>query len=196
MPVPFSLKTSIMKRFLFPTLTLLAAVALLVTACRKTVDKQSGQTLFESTLTAGDSAQVLQLAETFFSFLQAEDYTNAAVMLYKVDLNDVHAEPQVLDNEELQEVTNALSLFPCYGYRVDYIKFRERFLNEMRCTAYISNPQDGTAPATVAFCFKPVEYLGGWVLCMMNADTGDNPFVSRDERDSLTKLFNPDDEVR
>ena len=180
------------KTFLLIFCTTIGAVV--VAGCRR--EKAAPrQTEFESGLTNADSAAVVHLADVFFEYLEREAYEDAAAMLYKIDLNDVHAEPQVLDQEEMQAAAQSFAVARYYGHRVDYIKFSQRFLNEMRCSAIVYPAADGMPEVTLSYYFKPVEYLGGWVLCLMNSDTGDQTFVKDSERDSLTRLFNEEAEA-
>lgn len=147
-------------------------------------------TAFEERMTNEDSVAVVHLIDDFFGAIENGDLTTAVAMLYKTDNNaDPYAEPQLLDNEEMAALKEQFTSLPVYGHKIDYIKFNKSYLNEVKCTAIISPAQDDIPAATTSYYFKPVNYLGAWLLCLMNTNTGDRPFVSNEDKDSLTRHY-------
>lgn len=75
------------------------------------------------------------------------------------------------------------------GDRIEYIKFDEYYQNEVLCRVVIKEAQDGMPEISTKMFFKPVNYLGNWVLCLTNSAYGDRGVVSPDKRDSLEKAY-------
>ena len=158
-------------------------------SCGSEQKQTSNRTEFEESLTNSDSIAVRDLIDKFFTAAINEDYSTAAAMLYKIDPEDVDREPTVLDNEEMKGVKVMLSTLGIISYKIDYIKFHQRYSNEVKCTAIMQEASDYSAEIKTHLYFKPVAFLGNWVLCLMNTSTGDNPIVDDSERDSLEQQY-------
>lgn len=93
----------------------------------------------------------------------------AVAMLYKADPSDVWGEPLQLDNEEMRQVKQTLGCFPVLRYQIDYIKFQSAVKNEVKCTIVMREAEGELPAVTNRWYFKPMNYLGGWRLCMMDS---------------------------
>ena len=180
-----------MKRYTYAMLLsviFFGGMLIMLSGCRK--EKESTQTPFEARLNNEDSVAVVNLIDKFFGELENGDVYSAVAMLYKTDNTaDPYDKPVLLDNEEMETLVTQFKSIPVYEHKIDYIKFQESYLNEAKCTAVIRPAQDGQPAATMVYYLKPVNYLGGWVLCLMNTNTGDQPFVDNADKDSLERHY-------
>ena len=100
-----------------------------------------------------------------------KQYEQAVSMLYKLDPEDAWNEPLQLSNEEMSNVVCMLKQIPVLSYRINNIKFKTALMNEVKCTI-VMREADGTVPeAANKWYFKPVNYLGGWRLCLMDSNS-------------------------
>jgi len=106
-------------------------------------------------------------------------------MLYTVNVDSVQEEPQPLDNAGIERITAMLKSVPMVGHKIEYMKFDESYRNEVLCTVTMAKGENGAPDVTTKMFFKPVNYLGGWVLCLINSTTGDKPVLKPDQRDSM-----------
>lgn len=171
-----------LKSIIFLALTSL----LLFTAC-KSDKKHHGPrpTEFEQKMTNDDSVKVANLINQFFEYTSNKQYSDAAGMLYTVDVDHPDKEPQLLDNDQLTKMIAMLKSVPMIDYKIEYMKFNQSYNNEVMCTVTIAKGHDNIPDATTKLFFKPVNWLGGWCLCLMNSTTGDNTIIKPEERDSM-----------
>lgn len=141
----------------------------------------TNKTDYELVVTNQDSVAVLHLVDLFMGFLEEGDFANAAAMLYKGDPNNVFGEYLPLENDELQEKIAFFKQFPIKSHRIDSIKFRETYDNEVKCTAIFQEAHDGMPEASIVFHFKPVDYLGSWILCLLDSDQGQRSLLSEED---------------
>lgn len=170
----------------------LLALLLSLSSCRqeKSRTAESNATAFENSLNNSDTTDVINLVDTFFGYLEQGQVADAVAMLFTMDNNNPHAEPQLLDNEQIARTTSLFSAFPIVGHRIDYIKFRETYNNEVKVTAIIQEAQDGMPEMTTSFVFKPYDYLSVWRLCTFNTEVGDRRIVSHEDADSVGQRLN------
>lgn len=167
----------------------LLLVALLMTGCgKKKKQAEPAGTEFEQGMTARDTVAVKQLVDQFFGYAIKKQFAEAAGMLYRND-EDPKGEPQQLNNEEMAEVRGMLESVPMEGYSIEYIKFNDYYANEVLCRVIIRKGEDGMPDITTKMFFKPVNYLGNWLLCLTNTEYGDRGVVNPDDRDSLEKAY-------
>ena len=181
-----------MKKIYIGYMSLLCVImALSVMGCRNDAKPESRMTAFERAITNADSVAVINLVDQFFGLLEQGQVRSAVAMLYKPDHDNPnpYAEPILLDNEEMASLSALFSAVPVYGHRIDYIKFSESYLNEVKCTAMLSPVTDDRPVATMSYYLKPINYLGGWVLCLMNSNTGDYTIVDNEDKDSLERQY-------
>lgn len=159
----------------------------------KAVDENSNLTAYEQGLTADDSIQLVAVVDNFFALVENGQVDLAVSTLYKANTEDPYGEPQPLDNEEMEQVKKVFEVFPTFGHRIDYIKFFESYRNEVKVSAIFREAKDGMPEGTTTYYFRPINYVGQWLLCPMNTWTGDDePLVTDDEKDSLTQKFQKD----
>ena len=180
-----------MKRHYYFTISSIMLLGLLATfaCCRNDAKQENGMSAFESSITNEDSVAVVNLVDQFFSYMEKGEVRAAVAMLYKTDKDELYGEPQLLDNDEMKLLATQLGAVPVYEHKIDYIKFNESYLNEVKCTVVIAPAQGNMSAATMSYYLKPVSYLGGWVLCLMNSGTGDNTFVDNADKDSLERSY-------
>lgn len=181
-----------MKRFGSFIFIASAIFMLALGSCKQKAEPSSTANLtqYEMSLTNDDSIRVVALIEDFFNLVENGQVDVAVSLLYHVNPNDPYGEPQPLTNEEMDEVSQVFKIFPVFGHRIDYIKFFESYLNEVKVTAIFQRAEGDIPEGTTTFYFRPVNYSGQWLLCAMNTRTGDDTALVRDEdKDSLTEKF-------
>lgn len=157
-------------------------LALFVVSCKEQKKETKEQpaeetaTEFERRMSAEDTTAVEELVDKFFGYVLDKQYYEAAGMLYRNDA-DKDQEPELLDNEALAEVTAMLESIPMVGYQIDYIKFSEYYSNEVLCRVIIREAEGDMPAITTKMYFKPVNYLGNWVLCLTNTAYGDKGLI-------------------
>ena len=174
---------------------MLALAAFIVVGCKskKETETNNNLTAFERGLNYDDSIFVVAAVDNFFGLLEAGNVDLAVSTLFKVNPEDVYKEPLALNNEEMAEVRKVFEVFPIIRHRIDYIKFYESYLNEVKVTA-VFREADGDIPeGTTTYYLRAINNVGQWVLCAMNTWTGDDVALVRDEdKDSLTRKFQQD----
>lgn len=167
-------------------LLLLLAVA---GSCTNKQKADDGKTAFERSLTAQDTANVKQLVDSFFQLLESGEAGQAAAMLYQKPDSDAYGEPTLLDNENLGNMELMLGSLPIIGHRIDYIKFSQTYANEVKVTAIIAEADGDMPEVSTVFYFRPIDYLGGWRLCMMDTNTGAGSIMDKAAKDSVERSY-------
>lgn len=151
--------------------------------------KHSPLTGFEQAITNADSVEITHLVNQFFEYAENGNYDAAAGMLFKDNVDSVYNEPQPLDNKAMTDLKNMLSSLPIQSHKIDYIKFKEAYANEVKCTAIIMPAHDNVPEIKTVFYFKPIDYLGKWKLCMIDSHNGDRPVVEHTKKDSMQREY-------
>lgn len=167
---------------------LLIISPLFMTSC-KDKPKQNPQTTFEQSMTNKDSVAVTGLVNVFFQLAESGRYDEAASMLFKNNVDTVYDEPQPLDNKDMEKVKTLLSSLPIKSHTIDYIKFKEVYENEVKCTAIIMEAHDNIPEVKTVFYFRPVSYLGKWKLCLVDSHHGDQTVIKADKKDSMQNEY-------
>lgn len=167
---------------------LLTISPLFMTSC-KDKPKPNPQTTFEQSMTNKDSVAVTGLVNVFFQLAESGRYDEAASMLFKNNVDTVYDEPQPLDNKDMEKVKTLLSSLPIKSHTIDYIKFKEVYENEVKCTAIIMEAHDNIPEVKTVFYFKPVSYLGKWKLCLVDSHHGDQTVIKADKKDSMQNEY-------
>ncbi len=190
MPAHLSTNTT-MKKITTTVLgaSLLAACLLTLGSCGEKKKAENPLTGFEQAMTDADSTEVIHLVDVFFSYAEHGDYDAAAAMLFQNNVDSVYNEPQPLDNNGMAEVKRLLSSLPIQSHRIDYVKFKETYANEVKCTAVIMPAHDNVPEIKSVFYFKPVNHLGTWKLCLVDSHHGDHTVVAHDKKDSMQNEF-------
>ena len=175
---------------------LLVIIVMALSGCKGRQDNTGDTevTGFEKSMTAEDTATVIKLVNTFFEYAESGKYADAAGMLYAANDSDNYAEPELLDNEQMEVVRRTLRSLPIKSHKIDYIKFNRTFSNEVKVTAIIEEAHDGMPEIKTVYYFKPFDYLGGWRLCYVDTNNGDTGLVDESQKEALTKEFNADQE--
>lgn len=167
---------------------LLIISPLFMTSC-KDKPKPNPQTTFEQSMTNKDSVAVTGLVNVFFQLAESGRYDEAASMLFKNNVDTVYDEPKPLDNKDMEKVKTLLSFLPIKSHTIDYIKFKEVYENEVKCTAIIMEAHDNIPEVKTVFYFKPVSYLGKWKLCLVDSHHGDQTVIKADKKDSMQNEY-------
>lgn len=167
---------------------LLTISPLFMTSC-KDKPKPNPQTTFEQSMTNKDSVAVTGLVNVFFQLAESGRYDEAASMLFKNNVDTVYDEPQPLDNKDMEKVKTLLSSLPIKSHTIDYIKFKEVYENEVKCTAIIMEAHDNIPEVKTVFYFKPVSYLGKWKLCLVDSHHGDQTVIKANKKDSMQNEY-------
>lgn len=169
---------------------LLMAVVFAATGCKnKQAKEENPFTKFEMALNEHDTTQVTNLVNSFFELVEGEKITDAVAMLYEDCDSDKYGQPVLLDNEKIASVTNLFKSFPIISHRIEYIKFREAWKNEVKVTAVIAEATDSRPEIKTVFYFKPIDYLGSWHLCLVNTNEGDRRIIKNAQADSMTTKY-------
>ena len=167
---------------------LLIISPLFMTSC-KDKPKPNPQTTFEQSMTNKDSVAVTGLVNVFFQLAESGRYDEAASMLFKNNVDTVYDEPKPLDNKDMEKVKTLLSSLPIKSHTIDYIKFKEVYENEVKCTAIIMEAHANIPEVKTVFYFKPVSYLGKWKLCLVDSHHGDQTVIKADKKDSMQNEY-------
>lgn len=180
----------IKNRFLYIACLSILIIAVLG-SCKEKAPKEEGEEMtgYEKNRTERDSSDVVALIDKFFTFVEEEDYAEAAAMLFKDNPSKVHEMPEPLDNKEMAEVKNMLKSIPIIEHRIDYIKFNQTYSNEVKVTAVIAKAEDKRPEIKTVFYFKPYDYLGTWKLCLLDSGKGDKQLVKGNKRDSIARDY-------
>ncbi|MBP3511272.1 MAG: hypothetical protein J6K19_04430 [Prevotella sp.] len=171
-------------------LVIVLTAVFLVAACKSGKEKPAGnETTFEQAMESKDTVAVKQLVDRFFTFAKEENYSEAAGMLYRND-EDIKGEPEPLDNDGLAEVISMLKTIHPVDYRIEYIKFNEYYANEVLCHVVLRKAEGDMPDITTKMFFKPVNYMGNWLLCLTNTEYGDRGVVDPNKRDSAMRAYN------
>ena len=167
---------------------LLIISPLFMTSC-KDKPKPNPQTTFEQSMTNKDSVAVTGLVNVVFPLAESGRYDEAASMLFKNNVDTVYDEPKPLDNKDMEKVKTLLSSLPIKSHTIDYIKFKEVYENEVKCTAIIMEAHDNIPEVKTVFYFKPVSYLGKWKLCLVDSHHGDQTVIKAAKKDSMQNEY-------
>ena len=181
-----------MKSFKIVILLFVSALMLSLSSCNSCSSKKKEvqgppPTDFEKGMTAKDTTAVKELVDQFFAYAKEKNFTEAAGMLYRT--TEDSDEPQPLNNDEMAEVKTMLEAFPMVDYRIEYIKFRDSEENEVLCYVIMKKAEGDMPEMSTKMFFKPVNYMGNWVLCLTNTGYGDKGVVDPNKRDSVEKNY-------
>lgn len=123
---------------------------------------------FTSGLVKEDTVAVTELVTKFMRLAQQEQYAEAAAMLYKLSPEDQWDEPLSLNNEEMDQVKTMLRQIPFTRFYISNLKFETALKNEVKCSITLKGTSTTTESMQTNIYFNPINYLGGWRLCMMN----------------------------
>ena len=168
----------------------LLTLPLFLTTCKEKKKEVIQQTMFEQNMEEKDTIAILNVVDKFFGYLKEGRPTDAAGMLYMKHPQKPYDEPELLDNEQLQKAIATLKSIPVTDYKVDYIKIHESYENEVKCTVTMFKGNGNDKPdAKTVFYIRPVSYLGNWVLCLMDTNSGSNTIVNSKDRDSVATNY-------
>lgn len=181
-----------MKSFKIVILLFVSALMLSLSSCNSCSSKKKEvqgppPTDFEKGMTAKDTTAVKELVDQFFAYAKEKNFTEAAGMLYRT--TEDSDEPQPLNNDEMSEVKTMLETFPMVDYRIEYIKFSDSEENEVLCYVIMKKAEGDMPEISTKMFFKPVNYMGNWVLCLTNTGYGDKGVVDPNKRDSVEKNY-------
>ena len=181
-----------MKSFKIVILLFVSALMLSLSSCNSCSSKKKEvqgppPTDFEKGMTAKDTTAVKELVDQFFAYAKEKNFTEAAGMLYRT--TEDSDEPQPLNNDEMAEVKTMLEAFPMVDYRIEYIKFSDSEENEVLCYVIMKKAEGDMPEMSTKMFFKPVNYMGNWVLCLTNTGYGDKGVVDPNKRDSVEKTY-------
>lgn len=177
-----------MKIYKFYIAIAIATFLLTLGSCKEKKPQGPQPTEFEQAMTAKDTIAVKELVAQFFGYVKEQKFTDAAGMLYRNDDNK-EKEPEQLDNTELNKVIGMLKSIPMVDYKIEYIKFNEDYANEVLCDVVMIKGENENPDVTTKMFFKPINYMGTWLLCLMNTEYGDKGVIKAGKRDSVEKDY-------
>jgi hypothetical protein len=169
-----------MKTYIFIFLFVLIGICFV--SCKndnKTINKE---VLFSETLTGNDTVAVEKLVQLYFSHLMDGNHYDAASILYRPNPENIEYKPELLDNEQIEQVVKSMKAIPVVGYNIEYIKFNQSYNNEVMVRVIMFEGKDGLPDVCSKVFFKPINYLGTWFLTVMDSNSGDKQLVDSDER--------------
>ena len=119
---------------------------------------------YTQTLTQTDTSAVKNVVTKFMNYAKEGSYEQAVALLYKPDSEDIWNEPVLLNDEELHEIAYFLKSLPFDSFSIDYIKFFSPVNTDVKCTI---KRKDGQKEIKRSIHFSPMNFLGGWRLCLM-----------------------------
>ncbi|MBO5698784.1 MAG: hypothetical protein J6R79_02110 [Bacteroidaceae bacterium] len=140
---------------------------------------------FTETMTAKDTADICKLVETYFTFVINGEYEEAVGMLYRPSSENIEYQPELLNNEQIDQMLVSLKAIPVVGYNIEYIKINQSYDNEVMVNVVMIKGQNGMPDVTSKLYFKPINYLGTWFLTTMNSNEGDKSLVDADEQRAM-----------
>lgn len=146
----------------------MAACLLFLLACQsapRQAETEREKT-FTDCLTAEDTLAVERLVNQFWDLAREQRYEAAAALLYKPDAENAWRRPTLLDNDELHRVAGMLARFPAKQCRIESMDFRTAIDNDVKCVIVLREAEGDTPEVTAAWHFKPLNYLGQWLLCL------------------------------
>lgn len=138
-----------------------------MTACKQ--QKESNVTATVETgivMNANDSLMVMNLTTQFMDALKEKRYSDAVVMLHEVNKESVYSEPELLDNEKLNNALETLKRFSIRSYQFKDATFKVCYDNEVRFDIELDSQSEGGKTKMLVFSLKPVRYWGEWRLCL------------------------------
>ena len=117
-------------------------------------------------MSAQDTVQVMNLVKDFMDALKDKKYADAVVRLHKINPKKPYAEPELLNNEEIEKAMADLKRFPIRNYEIKDYTFRVCYDNVVRCDIELESDSQDSSPAKLVFALNPVRYLGEWRLCL------------------------------
>ena len=178
------------RKYLSIGVVLLVIIVFAIVGCQKKQAKEnSSLTKFEMALTNQDTVQVTSLVNSFFELVESNQIVDAVAMLYEDCDSDQYGKPELLNNEKIAAVMSLLESFPILNHRIEYIKFSQAWENEVKVSAIIAEATDSQPEIKTVFYFKPIDYLGGWHLCMVNTNEGDRRLIENARADSMANKY-------
>ena len=148
------------------------SILLVIAACCVTSCKQQKSTPTTAVVNEGivmhnqDTVQVINLVKEFMDALKDKKYADAVIRLHKINPKKPYAEPELLNNEEIDKAMKDLKRFPIRNYEIKDYTFNICYDNLVRCSIELESNNEGATPAKLTFALNPVRYLGEWRLCL------------------------------
>ena len=158
-------------------------------SCSGNKQEEGGPTPFEQELEASDSLEAAKLIDQFFEYAMQEKYYDAAGMLFKYNEERRTADPEQLDNDEMEKVVQSLKMIRPVDYKINFMKFSQYYDNEIEVTAYMAKGENGMPDVTTKMYFKPFRGPGKWVLMLIDTHEYNNPVVDNKDRDSVMNAY-------
>jgi len=117
-------------------------------------------------MSAQDTVQVMNLVKEFMDALKDKKYADAVVRLHKINPKKPYAEPELLNNEEIEKAMADLKRFPIRNYEFKDYTFRVCYDNLVRFDIELETESPESTPTKLIFALNPVRYLGEWRLCL------------------------------
>lgn len=140
--------------------------AIIISSCKeqKTTNISKTNVQNEIVMNKQDTIKALSLVTDFMEALKGKKYADAVVMLYKIDTENYFAEPELLNNEEIEAAMQSLKAFPIKSYTIRDYQFKFSYDNTVRCGIEVEKENGDSQNMT--FALKPVRYLDQWRLCL------------------------------
>lgn len=175
---------------------LLFCVAVLFASCsscsnnkNENVDPLDVPTVFEENLTEADTSKVKEIIAVYMTHIQKGEYYDAAGMVYRHEMQQGKKVPRLLDNDEIERLVNVYKLFPVEDYKIDYMRFREKELNEVCISVVMQKGKNGAPDAISKMFFNPIYFHNKWCLVLDDSHQGTDAFVPAVKRDSMRNVY-------
>lgn len=147
------------------------------------VDTLAIPTEFEQQITGADTAAVKELVVTFIEKVKDHKFYDAASMVYRQEEVQSKIIPRELNNEEIERLVKVYQLFPVVDYSFEYIRFREKELNEVCVSIVMQRGKDGQPDAVSKMYFNPIYFHNAWHLVLDDSHQGTDAFLPPEWRE-------------
>lgn len=175
---------------------LLGCFVALLSCKQKKQPNTAATTHFEQTLNNNDSTEVVQLVNTFFSYVKANKIESAMDMLYQTPMENEAEKPIAISDSERKKVNTLFTSLPIDKYEIDYIKFLHAYRNEVKCTTILFLGNQSNDIVKSELYFKPVKFENKWYLCLLNSEHGDMGLVDGNKKDSIAKDYSKKQQLK
>lgn len=181
-----------MKKLSYLLILCIAVFFASCTSCRHNdpqVDPLDVPTEFENNLTAADTSKVKEIIALFVQKVQEGQFYDAAGMVYRHEYVQGKQIPRVLNNDEIERLVTVYKMFPIVDYKIDYMRFREKELNEVCISIIMKKGENGKPDATSKMFFNPIYFHNKWCLVLDDSHQGTDTFVPVQKRDSMRNVY-------
>lgn len=162
---------------------LLTALCVFCTgSCNHSKSDSSTGLTYAETITSKDSVEISNLIHQYFEHQIQGNHYDAAAMLYRHNSENPNYTPELLDNDQIEQIVNSMKFVPVVSYSIEYMKFVNSLHNEVMTKIVMHKGENGLPDVTSKVVFKPIRHLGQWYLTVLDSNSGDRQLATPEER--------------